>query len=121
MPRARRRKDTEFQSQMVKSVFLYGRPNKGKSGILQSMQDVFTSMVNDYIRRFDVCPDITLQLVKNDKKDSRMRQLEKSLRPKGINSAFCQNAFDMAVTHLSNRLDTIRKEMYADAQNLFTN
>lgn len=120
MPRARRRKDTEFQSQMVKSVFLYGRPNKGKFEILQSMQDFFTDMVNDLIRRLDSCPDITLQLVKNDKKDSRMRQLEKSLRPKGINSAFCQNAFDMAVTHLSNRFDAIRKEMYADAQNLFT-
>ena len=40
-----------------------------------------------------------------------MRKLEKTLRVSGYNSAFCQNAFDQAVNHLSNRLDSIRTEM----------
>ena len=41
-------------------------------------------------------PDIHVQLIKNDKKDSYVRQIQKQLRPENINSAFCQNAFDTA-------------------------
>ena len=31
MPRAKKRKDTEFQSEMTKSVFYYGKPNTEKA------------------------------------------------------------------------------------------
>ena len=120
MAKARKRKDTQFETQMMKSVFLYGEPNKEKNQVLLSMQQRFTDMVNNYIKALSTNTDITLQLVKNDKKDSQMRILEKSIRPENVNSAFCQNAFDMAITHLSNRLEAIRQDMYADNQSIFT-
>ena len=103
MPKARRRKDSSFETSVTKSVFLYGDPNKEKLALLKQMQDVFTALVNERILMLDAREDLIMQLVKNDKKDTVMRSLEKAARRKGLNSAFCQNAFDMAVTCLSNR------------------
>ena len=111
MPKARHRKETSFQNTVTRSVFLYGKPNTGKRSVLEHMVSAFTELVNRDIRLLDSTPGIFLQLVKNDKKDTEMRKLEKTLRVPGYNSAFCQNAFDQAVTHLSNRLDSIRTEM----------
>lgn len=56
----------------------------------------------------------------NDKKDPQVRAYEKSIRPKGVNSAFCQAAFDTAFTHLSNRLNTIKDDMYREHDDVFT-
>ena len=42
MAKARRRKDTQFETSMTKSVFLYGSPNKDKSKIILDMQNEFT-------------------------------------------------------------------------------
>lgn len=111
MPKARHRKETSFQNTVTRSVFLYGKPNTGKRSVLDHMVSAFTKLVNRDIRILDSTPGIFLQLVKNDKKNPEMRKLEKALRVPGYNSAFCQNAFDQAVTHLSNRLDSIRMEM----------
>ena len=111
MPKARRRKNSGFQKSMTKSVFLYGSPNAEKLAALTRMQDSFTALVNRDIRLLAENTSVFLQLVKNDKKDPDMRRLEKSIRPSGLNSAFCQNAFDVAVTHLSNRLNDIRLDM----------
>ena len=118
MARARRRKESPFEADQVKSVFLYGHPNKEKLASLKKMQAAFIMLVNSEIRTLAENPDIFLQLVLNDKKG--MRTLEKSMRQKGLNSAFCQNAFDMAVTHMSNRLDSIRLDIYAQEQSIFT-
>ena len=120
MAKARRRKDTQFETSMTKSVFLYGSPNKDKSKIIRDMQNEFTKMVNGYIRLLAGNDKFTLQIVKNDKKSSDIRKFEKSIRPKNANSAFSQNAFDMAVTHLSNRMDSIRQDMYTEEQSVFT-
>lgn len=120
MAKARRRKDTQFETSMTKSVFLYGSPNKDKSKIIRDMQNEFTKMVNGYIRLLAGNDKFTLQIVKTDKKDSDIRKFEKSIRPEDANAAFSQNAFDMAVTHLSNRMDNIRQDMYAEEQTIFT-
>lgn len=120
MPKARKRKDTQFETSMTKSVFLYGRPNKSKSAMLSKMQERFTELVNNNIALITNTSGITMQIVMNDKKNSDMRELEKTTRPEGINSAFCQNAFDMAITHLSNRMENIRQDMYKEDQNVFT-
>ena len=104
MPKARPRKDTPLQNNVTRSVFLYGNPNKEKLSRLREMEVSFADLVCRDIRILDRTPEVFLQLVKNDKKDPEMRKLEKSIRVQGYNSAFCQNAFDMAVTHLSNRL-----------------
>ena len=49
-----------------------------------------------------------------------MRAFEKSIRPEKVNAAYCQNAFDMAVTHLANRLDNIRLDMCMECKSIFT-
>lgn len=119
MPKARRRKDSSFETSVTKSVFLYGDPNKEKLALLKRMQAVFTALVNETIPMLDARGDLIMQLVKNDKKDTAMRSLEKSARKKGLNSAFCQNAFDMAVTYLSNRLDQIRLDLLSEGAGIF--
>lgn len=119
MPKARRRKNTAFQSSMTKSVFLYGEPNKNKRLLLQKIQDSFAELVNEDIRMLDQDPSIIMQIVKNDKKDPDMRKLEKSIRKPGLNSAFCQNAFDTAVTHLSNRINDIRIDLLSEGFDIF--
>ena len=83
------------------------------------MQAVFTALVNEDIQILNTREDLMMQLVKNDKKDSTMRTLEKTIRRKGLSSAFSQNAFDMAVTHLSNRLDEIRLDLLAEGMDSF--
>lgn len=119
MPKARLRKDSSFETTVTKSVFLYGSPNKAKLVSLMRIQASFTALVNRDILLLGNHPEITLQLVKNDKKDSDMRVLEKAIRPKGINSAFCQNAFDAAVTHLSTRLNNIRLDLLSEGCGIF--
>ena len=41
-------------------------------------------------------------------------------RPEKVNASYCQNAFDMAVIHLSNRLDNIRLDMCRECKSIFT-
>lgn len=120
MARAKRRKGSSFENTQTKSIFFYGKPNMGKTALLKGMQSAFLALVNANIAAINARDDITLQLVKNDKKDSAIRQIEKATRPQGLNSAFCQNAFDEAVTKLSNRLDSIRLDMHADHPTIFT-
>lgn len=118
MPKARKRKDSLFELSQAKSVFLYGRPNQAKLDALVKAQQAYLALVNRDILLLSEATGITMQLVKNDKKDPQMRRLEKSLRIPGYNSAFCQNAFDAAVTHLSNRYDSIRLDMYSRLQGI---
>ena len=120
MSKAKRKKDSSFENIKTKSVFLYGKPNKQKTAVVEDMQSAFLALVNHNIQIINERSDIFLQLIKNDKKDSKMRTLEKSIRPDKVNSAFCQNAFDIAVTTLSNRLNSIRQDMFSDYQSIFT-
>lgn len=119
MPKARKKKSSEFVSSPVKSVFLYGKPNKGKLYLLWQMERKYVELINFNIEALMAVPDIHVQLIKNDKKDSCVRHLQKQLRPRDINSAFCQNAFDTAFTKLSNRLDAIRLEMFKTIDSIF--
>lgn len=120
MPKAKKRKDTGFEASQTKSVFLYGHPNKEKTSIIASIQKLFTRLVNNNIQGINNCEWMHVQLIKNDKKDPQVRAYEKSIRPKGVNSAFCQAAFDTAFTHLSNRLNTIKDDMYREHDDVFT-
>lgn len=120
MPKARHKKTTEYQVSMTKAVFLFGSPNAGKRELLKKIQLYYTDLVNKDIEILSDRIDLTMELVKNDKKASGVRALEKSIRPIGVNSAFCQNAFDCAFTKLANRLDAIRIDMYAENQTIFT-
>ena len=119
MPKTRKKKSSEFEASPVKSVFLFGKPNKGKLDLLWKMERKYVELINFNIDVLMAVPDIHVQLIKNDKKDSYVRQLQKQLRPKDINSAFCQNAFDTAFTKMSNRLDAIRLEMLKTIDSIF--
>ena len=88
MPKARKKKNSSFQTTITKSVFLYGQPNKEKLAALRQMQDSYTALINRDIELLEKNPAIVLQLIKNDKKDPEMRKLEKAIRPEEINSAF---------------------------------
>ena len=68
MPKARKKKNSSFQTTITKSVFLYGRPNKEKLAVLRQMQNSYTALINRDIELLEKNPDIVLQLVKNDKK-----------------------------------------------------
>ena len=119
MPKARKKKSSEFEASPVKSVFLFGKPNKGKLDLLWQIEHKYVELINFNIEALMAVPDIHVQLVKNDRKNSYVRQLQKQLRSKDINSAFCQNAFDTAFTKLSNRLDAVRLEMFQTIDSLF--
>ena len=120
MPKARHKKTTEYQTSMTKAVFLFGEPNKGKLELLSQIQAYYTDLVNQDIELLCKHSEFTLELVKNDKISFDVQVLEKTTRPKGVNSAFCQNAYRCAFTKLSNRLNAIRIDMYAENQTLFT-
>ena len=80
MPKAKAKKKTDFQNRMTRSFFFYGKPNTGKLSLLNQMQTTYTDLVNRNIQLLAGRHDLLLQLVKNDKKDSDMRKLEKSVR-----------------------------------------
>ena len=120
MPKARKRKDTQFNNKMSKCVFLYGEPTNDKAAKIRKMQAEFVKLINNYIKALNDNSEVTLQLIKADNKDSQMRAFEKSIRPEKVNAAYCQNAFDIAVTHLSNRLDNIRLDMCRECKSIFT-
>lgn len=120
MPKARKRKNTQFNNKMSKCVFLYGEPTNDKAAKIRKMQAEFVKLINNYIKALNDNSEVTLQLVKSDNKDSQMRAFEKSIRPEKVNAAYCQNAFDMAVFHLANRLDNIRLDMCRECKSIFT-
>ena len=119
MPKARKKKSSTFESSPVKSVFLFGNPNKGKLDVLWQMEHKYVELINFNIDVLTGISDIHVQLIKNDRKNSYIRSLQKQLRPESINSAFCQNAFDAAFTKLSNRLDAVRLEMLRTIDSIF--
>ena len=99
-------------------MFYHGKPNKGKRARLEDIQSLYCGLVNTYAGLIDSA-GFHEQLVLNDKKDTAVRAFEKANRPEGVNSAFCQNAFDDAFTHLSNRLDAIRIDMMSYLYDVF--
>ena len=119
MPKARKKKSSAFESSPVKSVFLFGNPNKGKLNLLWQMEHKYVELINFNIDVLTDVPDIHVQLIKNDRKNSYVRRLQKQLRPENINSTFCQNAFDAAFIKLSNRLDAVRLEMFKIIDSIF--
>ena len=119
MPKAKHKQETEFTTSPVKSAFLYGKPNKNKLIALQKIQKDYTDAVNLFIQLLNGNNALTLQIIKNDKKDSDVRKFEKVHRYKALGSALGQNAFDDAFTMLSNRMNDIRNEMCRYTNDIF--
>ena len=105
MAKVRRKKNTDFNASMEKSCFLYGRPNAEKLRIISFANETYTSLVNMNIdlivSLINEYPETMFAVMYNNNKDSALRKLEKDNRPDGLNSAFCQNAFDEALSRLS--------------------
>ena len=119
MPKAKAKKSTQFNTSPVKSISYYGQPNVWKSERLSFIQSEYVKLVNHYIGFLHGNTEYMLFLVKNDSRSAEMRTLEKSLRPRGVNSAFSQNAFDEAVKHLSAHYNDIRLEMLKEDRSVF--
>ena len=49
MPKARKRKDTQFNNKMSKCVFLYGEPTNDKVTKIRKMQAEFVKLINHYL------------------------------------------------------------------------
>ena len=120
MPKARKRKDTQFDNKISKCVFLYGEPTNDKAEKIKRMQTEFTKLINRYIKQIYNNRNLTLQIVKDDKRNSQITAFEKNIRSDKINAAYSQNAFKIAITHLSNRLDNIRLDMCRECKSIFT-
>lgn len=120
MPKARKRKDTQFDNKISKCVFLYGEPTNDKAEKIKRMQTEFTKLINRYIKQIYNNSNLTLQIVKDDKRNSQITAFEKNIRPDKINAAYSQNEFKIAITHLSNRLDNIRLDMCKECKSIFT-
>ena len=78
MPKARKKKNSEFESSPVKSVFLFGNPNRGKLNLLWQMEHKYVELINFNIEALMAVPDIHVQLIKNDRKNSYVRRLQNS-------------------------------------------
>lgn len=100
--------------------FLYGEPTNDKAEKIKRMQTEFTKLINRYIKQIYNNSNLTLQIVKDDKRNSQITAFEKNIRPDKINAAYSQNAFKIAITHLSNRLDNIRLDMCRECKSIFT-
>lgn len=120
MARVNYKKNTVFQSSMIKCVFLYGMPNCEKAQRLYNLQQNYTDTVNMYLTKLCDNHEFALYIIKNDKKASFMRTYEKANRPKTMNSTHGQSAFDEAVTLLHNRMIQIRNSIYGVFRNHFT-
>jgi len=119
--KAKAKKETNFNKTPVKAVFLYGKPNKEKLKNLKNIQDVCTDATNKYVDLLVANQDKhLLAMLKNDKKDSELRQFEKQIRFEGLPSAYSQNCFDDALTKLSNRLVDIKNNIYGIIPCCFT-
>lgn len=84
MPKARKRKDTQFDNKMSKCVFLYGNPTNDKADKIKRMQTEFTKLINQYIKQLYNSNNFTLQIVKDNNRDSQITSFEKSIRPDKI-------------------------------------
>ena len=124
MPKARAKKKQKQKEKdkntESKSMFFYGSPNKEKLKMLMEIQRDFTDLVNAYISLLLNDKTNLFAIIMNNKKSGELRKFEKANRPGHYSSAYSQNAFDMAVTILSNRYDAIRIDMLAQGKtNMF--
>lgn len=62
MPKARKKKNSAFESSPVKSVFLFGNLNKGKLNLLWQMEHKYVELINFNIDVLTGIPDIHVQL-----------------------------------------------------------
>ena len=49
IPKARKRKDTQFNNKMSKCVFLYGEPTNDKAAKIRKIQTEFVRLINNYL------------------------------------------------------------------------
>ena len=77
MAKAKHRKKKVQKTTLMKSVFLYGQPNTDKLKKLIALQTEYTNAINDFITLLSKDNTYLLEILKNDKKSSVLRALEK--------------------------------------------
>ena len=120
MAKAKHRKKKVQKTTLMKSVFLYGQPNADKLKKLIALQTEYTNAINDFITLLSKDNTYLLEILKNDKKSSVLRALEKEHRNEKLKSALSQTAFDEAVMLLHNRATNIKNEIYGIDETMFS-
>jgi hypothetical protein len=81
----------------VKSVRLYGKPNKNKYEALKSLQSRYTKGVNGFISMLSKEESLWDDVLLGSSTSSAMRAYEKAHRMGDLGSALSQTAMDEAV------------------------
>lgn len=101
----------------TKSVFLYGKPTQKKQELFAKTQKIYTDLINEYIDKLVSDSSYYLDLFNNNKKASKIRELEKETRKSNkiffaLGSAYGQNAIDHAVKEGHNHFIRIKNKLY---------
>lgn len=120
MPKAKRKKSTEFNSNPIKSAFLYGRPEPKNLETLVYLQAEYTAAMAQDVELLTATDQYLIPLMKGDKHDSVFRALEKKHRRESLGCVMSQGAFDGAVDKLANRLKNIKTELWKTKDDIFT-
>ena len=95
----------------IKSIRLYGRPNKQKQTALRNLQKRYTDGINTFVSLLWNEKNLWEDVFFGISTSSEMRAFEKQHRINTLGSALSQTAMDEAVEKLSETFKSIRKEM----------
>lgn len=111
LPKVSKRKVCVQSTRPIKTVNLYGKPNREKYNILKKTQQEYNNALNVYIGLLLSNKNVIFEeLVNNNYKNLKVSAIERDNKY-GLNSKLSQNAFFEAFTKLSNREKSIKAEV----------
>lgn len=120
MAKAKTRKKKIVADSSVKSIDLFGRPNKGKRDVFLHAQKLYSEAMNAFCVLLLGNDEYYWEILNNSTHSSKLRKLEKNNRVKQLGSVLSQNAFDDVVNKLYNREKDIKTEINRFIKNEFT-
>ena len=95
----------------IKSIRLYGKPNKQKLAALRELQEKYTEGINTFVSLLWDEKSLWKDIFLGKSTSSEMRIFERMHRIKSLGSALSQTAMDEAVEKLSETFSAARSEM----------
>ena len=112
MPKPRKRKVEIQKDEPIKTVNLYGKPNRDKFKTLKRTQKEYNNALNYHTSL--LCShktDIFFEILRNDYKNIKVSSIERDNKYPTLNSKLSQNAFFDAFVKLHNREKSIKNEI----------
>lgn len=100
----------------IKTIFLYGKQNKGKVDRIQKAIESYNQSINKFIHLSIHNPDMYLAILNNKPDSSISRKIEKENRDEMLGSAYSQSSQDHAVKELHNHFNRIRDALYKESR-----